>query len=1308
MAGRWVYVGSASGANGQGGAAQALAVHAALLPAGAAGQILYFSGSQWVEPTIWESIENEPAFGADPNYLAGKSQIDHSRIYDCASQQVMNAGSPDVDLFCSGHAFLPDGRLLIAGGTQHFPEAGTVDLHHAHWSGSRETWIYDPHPEIRAAIGSPVTAVWAPYQPDHLDLFMTADDGTVWSTWWEAARGWQPWFTIHPEIKAAIGSPVTAIWAPRQPDHLDLFITGTDGAVWSTGWEVASAWQPWFVIHPEVKAKPPAQITAQWRGQHLDLFMTGTDGTVWSTWWEATPGWQGWFAVHPEIKGAAGASVTAVWAPRQPDHLDLFMTGTDGAVWSAWWEAARGWHEWFAIRPEVKAQPGAAVTALWRGQHLDLFMTEMDGAVRSAWWEAGPGWQAWFAIHPEIRAAAGSTVNAIWAPRQPDHLDLFITGIDGAVWSTWWEAAPGWQGWFLIDPEVKAGPRVALSALWRDQHLDLFLTGTDGAVWSAWWEAARGWQPWFSILATSSWVPGPLMNRDPAQQRNNQPMGGGRWYPTLVTLASGEVLAICGHPLISNFTGNLQDFDIRHNNTKPEIFNRNGTWTLIDRALGADQAHDYAPYYPRLHVVPHTGEVFVVQPLYSAQVVAQDPSNPNCVTPPPSQDLCSDNPVDTKPPYSVDVMDKSLFYDVPSQLVTRSFPGPQNFDPLYLDRFFTSQETTSVLLPLLHEEDYHPRVLIAGAVAPLIADLSPQGSTPLQWTNTAPRRLIDPVTQNPPTRNFANSTLLPTGDVVVSGGVTKVPYKEADGVRTAEVYHPAGGGHADSWEVSALSGETRGYHSVALLMADGRVWTAGSEWNYTGTPNLAIELFEPDYYRVASRVAITASPGIVLYGQSFTVQFQPTSSNTAIARVVFMRLGSATHAWDGDQRYVSVPFTQSGTTLTITAPPDATVAPPGFYMLWLIDANNLPCQSASFVRITTGWQRWFSIWPEVAEADPGAPVTAVWRNPSHLDLFMTGRDGTVWSTWWEAGPGWQKWFAIWPQVAKANHGALVTAVWRDPAHLDLFMTGTDGAVWSTWWEAGPGWQKWFPIWPEVAKAKPGATVSAVWREPLHLDLFVTGSDGTVWSAWWEVGPGWQEWFPVSGAANANPGATVTAVWRRPQHLDLFVSGSDGTVWSAWWEPTGGWRKWFPVWPDVAKSKPGATVTAVWRYPQHLDLFMTGADGTVWSAWWEAAPGWQKWFPIWPQAAKAEPGTEVTAVWRYPQHLDLFITGADGTVWSAWWEASPGWQKWFAIWPQAAKAKPKATVTALWSNPRHLDLFMTDTDGVVWSTWWDIS
>ena len=56
-------------------------------------------------------------------------------------------------------------------------------------------------------------------------------------------RGWQPWFLIHPEVKMRQGATVTALWRSNDT-HLDLFATGTDGAVWSTWWEGAHGWQP--------------------------------------------------------------------------------------------------------------------------------------------------------------------------------------------------------------------------------------------------------------------------------------------------------------------------------------------------------------------------------------------------------------------------------------------------------------------------------------------------------------------------------------------------------------------------------------------------------------------------------------------------------------------------------------------------------------------------------------------------------------------------------------------------------------------------------------------------------------------------------------------------------------------------------------------------------------------------------------------------------------------------------------------------------------------------------------------------------
>ena len=142
---------------------------------------------------------------------------------------------------------------------------------------------------------------------------------------------------------------------------------------------------------------------------------------------------------------------------------------------------------------------------------------------------------------------------------------------------------------------------------------------------------------------------------------------------------------------------------------------------------------------------------------------------------------------------------------------------------------------------------------------------------------------------------------------------------------------------------------------------------------------------------------------------------------------------------------------------------------------------------------------------------------------------------------------WQSWFLIHPAI-KMQAGATVTAVWREPGkHLDLFATGTDGAVWSIWWNNTVGWRPegWLLIHVEI-KMKPGATVTAVWREPgKHLDLFATGTDGAVWSIWWNNTVGWRPegWLLIHVEIKMKPGATVTAVWREPgKHLDLFRNG----------------------------------------------------------------------------------------------------------------------------------------------------------------------
>ena len=76
-----------------------------------------------------------------------------------------------------------------------------------------------------------------------------------------------------------------------------------------------------------------------------------------------------------------------------------------------------------------------------------------------------------------------------------------------------------------------------------------------------------------------------------------------------------------------------------------------------------------------------------------------------------------------------------------------------------------------------------------------------------------------------------------------------------------------------------------------------------------------------------------------------------TPQAAAIRRVALLRNGSVTHAFDYDQRYVGCTFTVTGAQeIKITAPPNSRVAPPGWYLLFLIDDQGVP-SLGSFIRI---------------------------------------------------------------------------------------------------------------------------------------------------------------------------------------------------------------------------------------------------------------------------------------------------------------------------------------------------------------------
>jgi hypothetical protein len=179
-------------------------------------------------------------------------------------------------------------------------------------------------------------------------------------------------------------------------------------------------------------------------------------------------------------------------------------------------------------------------------------------------------------------------------------------------------------------------------------------------------------------------------------------------------------------------------------------------------------------------------------------------------------------------------------------------------------------------------------------------------------------------------RRHLNATLLPDGKVLVVGGTSGSGFNDTGRpVLAAEMWDPV----TERWTTLASQTVGRFYHSVALLLPDGRVMSSG------GNGHPEIEVFSPPYLSAPTRPTITSAPSGVGYGEAFTVQ---TPDAAVISQVTWIRLPSVTHAFDQNQRFNRLTFTAAGGALSVTAPANGNVAPPGHYMLFVLDGQGVP------------------------------------------------------------------------------------------------------------------------------------------------------------------------------------------------------------------------------------------------------------------------------------------------------------------------------------------------------------------------------
>lgn len=265
------------------------------------------------------------------------------------------------------------------------------------------------------------------------------------------------------------------------------------------------------------------------------------------------------------------------------------------------------------------------------------------------------------------------------------------------------------------------------------------------------------------------------------------------------------------------------------------------------------------------------------------------------------------------------------------------------------------------------------------------------GGTPTQNSSSpvnATTAVIDLNAQTPSWRQIApmnyarvyhTLTMLADGTVLAVGGEktwgqtgqTEV----SDGVLPSEIWNPA----TETWSPAASTATTRGYHSTAILMPDGTVLIGGSGHANPGYPAQSTsQIYSPPYLFKGPRPTIASAPAAATYGSTISVS---TPDADSITSVNLVSLGSDTHQSDMDQHFVPLSFTQGSGGLNVKIPGSAATAPPGNYMLFILNSNGVP-SVATFINIAPTLS--VPAAPSAVSATPGnGTATVSWTAPGN-------------------------------------------------------------------------------------------------------------------------------------------------------------------------------------------------------------------------------------------------------------------------------------------------------------------------------------
>jgi hypothetical protein len=245
----------------------------------------------------------------------------------------------------------------------------------------------------------------------------------------------------------------------------------------------------------------------------------------------------------------------------------------------------------------------------------------------------------------------------------------------------------------------------------------------------------------------------------------------------------------------------------------------------------------------------------------------------------------------------------------------------------------------SFLLPLENTYSTRGKILLTGG--------SPTSSDPATSTveildfdaGSSSSPVVRTVAPLKTGRKWQLPVMLPDGKIAVFGGSSS---SNNNPVYVPEMFDPA----TETWTSLSAATVPRVYHGVALLLPDGRIWTAGST-PVANSWELRTEIFSPGYY-FESRPTISGDPQVGGYGDTINI---PTPDASNIDSVSILRLQATTHHYDANVRLVWLQIqSKSSNSITVSAPINANIAPPGYYMIHVLNKSKIP-STAKIIKI---------------------------------------------------------------------------------------------------------------------------------------------------------------------------------------------------------------------------------------------------------------------------------------------------------------------------------------------------------------------